>query len=272
VLVLADDPESHEALDRPDGETLIFSTFAAAGDNRELVSEFHRRSDMLPTKLKMRQWDWTRTQFIEGEAQGEPPAASDPPHGAASPPEREQYDQDHRPLTLSEYDSGQRAYQANDLDDQLRLRHELQARDAQVGEGKSTVLAMRIGRTFELDGHRQPELNLRYLCTQVVYHFVASGSASERYSNRFRCLPEEVPFRPDRRAPKRRIHSMETAKVVGPAGEEIHPDEHGRIKVQFHWDRLGQNDEHSSCWLRVRQPWAGAGCGDSYLSHGSAWR
>jgi hypothetical protein len=58
---------------------------------------------------------------------------------------------------------------------------------------------------------------------------------------------------------------VETATVVGPPGEEIHVDEHGRVKVQFHWDREGQRDEHSSCWLRAMQPWAGAAWGSQFI-------
>lgn len=50
------------------------------------------------------------------------------------------------------------------------------------------------------------------------------------------------------------LHGPQTAIVTGPAGEEIHTDSHGRIKVQFHWDRAGQQDENSSCWIRVAQP------------------
>jgi hypothetical protein len=53
----------------------------------------------------------------------------------------------------------------------------------------------------------------------------------------------------------------QTATVVGPKGLEIHTDPHGRIKVQFPWDRYGRHDERSSCWIRVSQPWAGAGWG-----------
>jgi type VI secretion system secreted protein VgrG len=47
--------------------------------------------------------------------------------------------------------------------------------------------------------------------------------------------------------------------VVGPPGQEIHTDEHGRVRVQLAWDREGALDEKSSCWLRVSQGWAGAG-------------
>lgn len=53
--------------------------------------------------------------------------------------------------------------------------------------------------------------------------------------------------------------------VVGPSGEEIWTDEHGRVKVQFHWDRLGVKDENSSCWVRVSQSWTGKGWGSLFL-------
>jgi type VI secretion system secreted protein VgrG len=53
--------------------------------------------------------------------------------------------------------------------------------------------------------------------------------------------------------------------VVGPSGEEIYTDEYGRIKVQFHWDRYGKNDEKSSCWIRVAQDICGRNWGHIVL-------
>jgi type VI secretion system secreted protein VgrG len=58
---------------------------------------------------------------------------------------------------------------------------------------------------------------------------------------------------------------METAIVTGPAGQEIHTDEHGRVKVQFHWDREGQRNAHSSCWIRTMQAWAGTAWGFQFI-------
>ena len=52
-----------------------------------------------------------------------------------------------------------------------------------------------------------------------------------------------------------------SAVVTGPGGEEIHTDEHCRIKVQLHWDRGGQYGADASCFVRVVQPWAGNGWG-----------
>jgi type VI secretion system secreted protein VgrG len=57
------------------------------------------------------------------------------------------------------------------------------------------------------------------------------------------------------------MQGPQTAVVVGPAGEEIHTDTYGRVKVQFHWDRYGKKNERSSCWVRVSSPWAGQGFG-----------
>ncbi len=86
--------------------------------------------------------------------------------------------------------------------------------------------------------------------------FLQSGGGTG-YSNRFRCIPASVPFRPERRTERPRVSGPQTAIVVGPAGEEIHTDKYGRIKVQFHWDRRGKYDDKSSCWMRVVQGVAG---------------
>ena len=57
------------------------------------------------------------------------------------------------------------------------------------------------------------------------------------------------------------MQGPQTAVVVGPGGEEIYTDKYGRVKVQFHWDRYGKKNENSSCWIRVRSPWAGKNWG-----------
>jgi len=77
------------------------------------------------------------------------------------------------------------------------------------------------------------------------------------YQNNFTCIPLALPFRPLRTTLKPTVQGSQTAVVVGPAGEEIFTDKYGRVKVQFHWDRDGQNDADSSCWVRVATPWAG---------------
>ncbi|MBD9483278.1 type VI secretion system tip protein VgrG [Pseudomonas sp. PDM14] len=77
------------------------------------------------------------------------------------------------------------------------------------------------------------------------------------YRNRFTATPWQQVYRPALKHHKPRVLGSQTAVVTGPPGEEIHCDQHGRIKVQFHWDREGNADDRSSCWLRVSSSWAG---------------
>jgi type VI secretion system secreted protein VgrG len=78
-------------------------------------------------------------------------------------------------------------------------------------------------------------------------------------------LPVDVPFRPPRLTPRVVMPGPQSAIVVGPAGEEIHADDFGRVKVHFHWDRYDKSDEKSTCWVRVSQPWAGKGWGGYFI-------
>jgi type VI secretion system secreted protein VgrG len=85
-----------------------------------------------------------------------------------------------------------------------------------------------------------------------------------KYENRFICTRKQVPWRPGRgfNSVDTRITGPQTATVVGPHGQgSIHTDEHGRIRVQFHWDRAGNNSDASSAWIRMASPWAGAQLG-----------
>ncbi|MFZ3204444.1 MAG: type VI secretion system tip protein TssI/VgrG, partial [Pseudomonas sp.] len=77
------------------------------------------------------------------------------------------------------------------------------------------------------------------------------------YRNHFTATPWAVPYRPSLQHPKPRILGSQSAVVTGPAGEEIHCDQYGRVKVQFFWDRQGQANDKTSCWLRVSSSWAG---------------
>jgi len=78
-------------------------------------------------------------------------------------------------------------------------------------------------------------------------------------------IPVDVPFHPPRLTPRVVMPGPQSAIVVGPAGEEIHADDFGRVKVHFHWDRYDKSDEKSTCWVRVSQPWAGKGWGGYFI-------
>jgi type VI secretion system secreted protein VgrG len=85
------------------------------------------------------------------------------------------------------------------------------------------------------------------------------------YECRFECIPAAAIYRPPRVTPWPVMRGSQTARVVGPANEEIHTDKYGRVKVQFNWDREGKFDEHSSCWIRVSQGSAGGQYGMLFL-------
>ncbi|MGC9969391.1 MAG: type VI secretion system tip protein VgrG [Bryobacteraceae bacterium] len=144
----------------------------------------------------------------------------------------------------------------------LRIEHE-EAEHAVVS-GHSDVRAFVSGYKFDLYGHDRRDQNDTYVLTSLTHHaeeggfYSGAGSVSDStYSNTFTCIKASTPFRPPCVAPKPLIHSIQTAVVVGPSGEEIYCDKYGRVKVQFHWDRVGTNNEKSSCWIRVAWPWAG---------------
>ncbi len=152
-----------------------------------------------------------------------------------------------------------------------KIRLEAVRSDVDQASASSTCSRMVAGATFELEEHEAVRLNQRYLATEVTHRGEQSGAMGAvhaikvSYVNEFRCIPASVPYRPPQRTAQPVIAGVQTAVVVGPAGEEIHTDEHGRIKVQFHWDRLGRKDDRSSAWVRVSQAWAGAGWGALYL-------
>jgi type VI secretion system secreted protein VgrG len=147
---------------------------------------------------------------------------------------------------------------------------ELQA-TRRSGAGKGDCMRLAAGFTFSLVGHPRDEINREYtLLTvrlrgnqpQVLDHDAVGGFMFE---SRFTCIEREVPYRPPRVTPRPFVRGLQSAVVVGPPGEEVHVDDQGRVMVQFHWDRQGQFDDHSSCWIRVSQLWAGAGWGAMFI-------
>ncbi len=97
-----------------------------------------------------------------------------------------------------------------------------------------------------------------------------SGDTQDRfYGNRFICIPAGLPYSPPRITPRPVIQGPQTAVVVkGPGGDEIFTDPYGRVKVQFHWDRSGDPNPDSSCWIRVAHQNSGMNFGMIYIPRG----
>jgi type VI secretion system secreted protein VgrG len=148
------------------------------------------------------------------------------------------------------------------------IRADEEATLAVVVRGASNVKHLLAGHKLKLKRHFSGDGP--YVLASVTHR--ASFGADYRsgkdplltYQNVFTCFPSGLPFRPKRLTAKPVVQGSQTAVVVGPKGEEIFTDKYGRIKVQFHWDRQGKNDEDSSCWVRVAQMSAGRRWGTSF--------
>lgn len=145
----------------------------------------------------------------------------------------------------------------------LRLDELGAAARRKIGSGGVRTLAA--GHRIHLSGHPRNAENAEYvlLSTRIDagYTDQQSGQGDHWFRCSFTALDARTVYRPPRITPKPTVPGPQTAVVVGPSGEEIYTDEYGRVKLQFHWDRLGQNDENSSCWVRVSSPSAGKGFG-----------
>jgi len=163
--------------------------------------------------------------------------------------------------------------QHGDGEDYARLRTEEQLSERRRARGRSNLRELAPGHTFRLAGHPRDDQNRQYLLLGVGYHLQETIQASEGQNGAegsvqrftFDAQPTSFAWRPRRTTPKPWTEGPQTAKVVGPAGEEIWTDRYGRIKVQFHWDRIGEDNEHASCWVRVSTAWAGSTFGMAAL-------
>ena len=133
------------------------------------------------------------------------------------------------------------------------------------------------GCSFALRHHPRQKANTDYLIldTRLLIEDVALDSQiKDAGTNRkqhwkvevdFTAHPMTEPLRPAMTQPKPSSHGPQSALVVGPAGQNLWTDDLGRIKVQFPWDRIGQKNQHSTCWIRVSSPWAGNQLGGVHI-------
>jgi type VI secretion system secreted protein VgrG len=161
------------------------------------------------------------------------------------------------------------------LDNRRTVEIRMQELDAeyQVSSAWSSCGSLTAGHRFKLFDHPVRTNNTDYILISIQHeaeqspNFVSGEEKSLAYHNSFTCMPygaEKAPYRPPRKTPKPTVKGSQTAVVVGAPGEEIFVDKYGRVKVQFHWDREGQANSNSSCWIRVAQNQAGLRWGSAY--------
>ncbi|MGE3630420.1 MAG: type VI secretion system Vgr family protein [Sandaracinaceae bacterium] len=262
VLVLGDSNDNRPPVRADHDGVIDYESGGNQSAGREVATRATRDHRVGATDVVARSFDWTNPSLSVHHERTE--------RGAWEGPRLEHYVHDHA-VRHHEYDEGGGSYQSHTAERVTRMHTERLDVQRNLVTVVTTVVTAMPGHTFQLRGH--DTLDGRYL----ILGATASGRAGAHtdggggegghggsYQNTLTCIPAGVPYRP--RQPERlRMPGPETATVVGPAGEEIHTDQHGRIKVQFHWDRQGQNDEHSSAWIRVNYGWAGPGWGQIFI-------
>jgi type VI secretion system secreted protein VgrG len=230
TLVLADDAGAHQPCEGP--ASVYFNTSESARERDDVITGCRLEAQITTNAYTLRDFAFeTPSTDLAGTMTGDAST-------------RKRYD----------YPGG---FAANDRGAALaRVRLEACEVPARVLQGTSGVRTFTPGHTFTMTDHDRSDLNATYLLRHVVHH-----ATPDHYSNAFEALPSSVPFRPPVVTPRPRMAGVQSATVVGKSGEEIWTDQYGRVKVQFHWDQLGTNDENSSCWLRVAQGWAGTAWG-----------
>lgn len=232
TLVLADDPGAFAPAD--DAPEVVFSMSQGMGG--EPLPEFERTRRLRATSVRLRDYDFEKPQqFPEGEL----PAT------------------DAWPMPRYEYPGG---FTGGDTGSRLAKRRVSEARrDADTARGSSRAIGLRCGVPFQVDGAAQAALNGEFVVTELRTwgeQTRDTGGPNEVCRNEFTAVPAGAPWAPPRVTPRPRIRGVHTAVVTGPGSEEqaIHVDRYGRIKARFTWDRVSQQDDTSSCWLRVVQP------------------
>ncbi|MHC8381492.1 type VI secretion system tip protein TssI/VgrG [Pseudomonas sp. LB3P14] len=216
---------------------------------KPVIKRFNLRLETRTTRVSRRDYDFEKPRIL--------------PEGAAKSefaPDLEDYDYPGRFLTRE---------RGKQLATRALERHRS---DYKLAEGKGDEPTLATGHFMALSEHPRAEWNDLWLLLEVVHEGkqpqvlganVTSDVTQNKddfhqgYRNRFLATPWDAHFRPALEHPKPKVLGSQTAVVTGPPGEEIHCDEYGRVKVQFHWDREGQADDNTSCWLRVATGWAG---------------
>jgi len=261
------------------GSRLVFSDALHAGESRpspplpftdspnqsaeqEFVTEVRLVHEVRPGGHILRDYDFRNPDFaLFGAA---PPA----------PPPGDRYEQYHyRPgAFLVETDDRRGGNQTPAADDKGVARHDqaagtaratrtlLAARgDRRAVAFKTNAIDLRPGAIFSIAKH--PHADIAEGAKLLVTAFSIEGGPGEEWTMSGRAVFADTPHHPAVVTPKPEVDGVQSATVVGPAGQEIHTDEFGRVRLQFPWDRESKGDENSSCWVRVSQGWAGTGFG-----------
>jgi type VI secretion system secreted protein VgrG len=232
-LVLGDAPQA-----APRGEPLRFVENPTKIPGVEYISRLALSHEVRPGRHTIRDYDFLKPDYeLFGNAD----------HSAAEQL-YEQYHYEHGAFTHDK-DGDRRATVA--LQSTRRPRRNVRY--------STSCLDLGPGMVFGIAGH--PRKDVTTDTPLLALSATLEGTSQDDWRLSGEAAFADYPHRPERKTPLPRMSGVQSALVVGPVGQEIHTDELGRIKVQFHWDREGKRDDQSSCWVRVSQGWGGAGYG-----------
>ena len=252
TLVFADDiVGSHSPL--PGGASIpYYPPEKAAVYEKESIYSWELGEDIQPGRHYNDDYDFKKPKADLSNMRQMPPGHS-----------HDKYENYEWPGGFTEFGDGE-TYARVRMEEQLSPRARMQ--------GVSNHRCLAPGYTTTLTNYPREDQNQQYLLVAVHYLFqenpeVSEGSGGKGSIQRLtlQAQPTSRVFRPPRVTPKPRTQGPQTAVVVGPPGEEIWTDKYGRVKVQFHWDRIGSMDENSSCWVRVSSSWAGSNFGAIFI-------
>ncbi|ELY4576637.1 type VI secretion system tip protein VgrG [Cronobacter turicensis] len=245
TLILTDAPGQYEPF--PGYETIPYHVAPSGGStDEEGISQWALEDSVTPGIYSLDDYDFRKPNAWLFQARQNP----------LSP----------QPGSIDVYDWPGRFVEHGHGEFYARIRQERWQVEHRQTQGSGTALGIAPGHTFVLRNAPFFGDNGEYLTTVAHYRFEENRYASGPDSNtlheiRFEVIPADVPYRPSQKTPWPRTYGPQTAKVVGPQGESIWTDKYGRVKVKFHWDRLGKGDDTSSGWVRVSSAWAGQGFG-----------
>ncbi|MCB9595378.1 MAG: type VI secretion system tip protein VgrG [Sandaracinaceae bacterium] len=250
ILVLCDSNENRPRISGGDNGRIEYTEHQTAQSMEEVAFDFARSRWIGPTDAVVTDYDWTHPPLtVRGENTGrsETSGPALETHDHASAARFHEYGG-------SQYGEHTATRRARTLSERLDLAR-------QYWSCSTSVVGVEPGHVVELINAN--ENDGRYLVLKVSVTGSA-GAAAGGFHAALELIPIALPYRPP--APHRPTAvGPETATVVGPSGEEIHCDKHGRVRVQFHWDRRGQRDDSAGTWIRVAQFWAGPGWGSMFI-------
>ncbi len=261
-LVLSDAPQSNEKR----AESLMFmdDTSMKNDIHSEFVTAVRMGQRVRPGKYTMRDHDYRKPptyKLLSSAAKGQP---------VEEKLERFQYvpgaflfGADSGEATPSADDKGKARTDEKEGATLAQKRLDAQRGSARVAMFETNAHDLAPGVILSMSGH--PHAALADDKALLVVESSLSGAKEGEWSHHCEVRGADVPFRPELVTLRPKVNGVESATVVGPAGEEIHTDEFGRVRVHFHWDRESKMDDNSSCWIHVSQPWGGAGYGATNL-------